>query len=32
LMRQMAIVYFKDNLENLEEDLREKFKEKYKVE
>lgn len=32
LMRQMAIVYFKDNLDNLEEDLREKFKEKYKVE
>ena len=32
LMKQIAIVYFKDNLDNLEEDLREKFKEKYKVE
>lgn len=31
LMRQVAILYFKEFIDNLEDDLKEKFKEKYKL-
>lgn len=31
LMRQTGVLYFKDNIDSLPDDLKEKFKEKYKV-
>lgn len=31
MMKQMAIVYFKDNIDSLPDDLKEKFKEMYKI-
>lgn len=32
LMTKVGVLYFKDNLDNLDDDLKEKFKEKYKIE
>lgn len=31
LMKQTAMLYFKENVDNLPDDLKDKFKEKYKV-
>ena len=31
MMKQMAIVYFKENIDSLPDDLKEKFKEMYKI-
>ena len=31
LMKQMAIVYFKENIDSLPDDLKDKFKEMYKI-
>lgn len=31
MMKQMAIVYFKENIDSLPDDLKDKFKEMYKI-